>query len=379
MSLTYGELLSLVQEFKKALSQKLLHFILVSPRTYVAELEREKILISLQEPYLRIHLTRKKYSLKPDPFAHTLEKQLKGKSLTNVSLDPSDRRVFLDFSERRLIIDLIPRNPNLSLEGSVHLNPIKASIPRSQNPKPSNISSKEVEERFDALIAEKEKEELLKKLAKERAKLEKELKIALGWEEKMKKALLVQSSLYSYNPKTHTILLIGEEKLLHLPRNKSPHEYLESLLKGAKRLKGAIDPLQKKLANIQLPSNPKKVEPRKPYIEHVSKTGFEIWIGRSAKDNDKLTFSLGKGSDLWLHAHHEKGAHVIVRAKKGRPFDKETIEEAKQLALKHSQGKNKGKAEVIMTLLKNVKRTKTAGKVFVSDASFEWATLRPLP
>ena len=68
-----------------------------------------------------------------------------------------------------------------------------------------------------------------------------------------------------------------------------------------------------------------------------------------------------------------------MRAKKGRPFDKETIEEAKQLALKHSQGKNKGKAEVIMTLLKNVKRTKTAGKVFVSDASFEWATLRPLP
>ncbi len=377
MSLTYSELYSISKELQILTTLKIQHFFLSSSRTFILDFGKYRCLIGLQEPFLRIHLTSKIYPFKPDPFAHSIEKAIKGKILRSVQLSSADRRFEFTFESSKLIVNLIPRNPNLILD-HLHLNPIKESLPKPQILNEIEISSKEIEARYEQLIREKEEEERRKKLEILRKKLEADLRKALKWEDKMRYALLVQSSLFTYEPKSHSLILVGEEKPLNLPRNKTPHAYLEALLKEAKRLKSEVDILQKKLEDLKLPDE-KKREPRKPYMEYISQSGFKIWVGRSAMDNDKLTFTLAKGSDLWLHAHHEKGAHVVIRAQKGAPFDKETIEEAKLLALKHSQGKNKGKAEVVITHIKNVKKTKTKGKVFVSDAKLEWATLRPLP
>ena len=45
----------------------------------------------------------------------------------------------------------------------------------------------------------------------------------------------------------------------------------------------------------------------------VSPDGLTVLVGRSAADNDLLTFGLGESRDGWLHVAAESGSHVIVR------------------------------------------------------------------
>lgn len=71
------------------------------------------------------------------------------------------------------------------------------------------------------------------------------------------------------------------------------------------------------------------LEPRR----FTSSDGFEILVGKSAEANDHLTFRIARGSDLFLHVAGRPGAHVIVRAIKGKSFQPETILDAALLAL----------------------------------------------
>ena len=58
----------------------------------------------------------------------------------------------------------------------------------------------------------------------------------------------------------------------------------------------------------------KKEEKRIPGTRrYVSSDGFEILVGRTARDNDHLTFKVAKPNDLWLHAADYGGSHVVVR------------------------------------------------------------------
>ncbi|MBA3805691.1 MAG: NFACT family protein, partial [Acidobacteria bacterium] len=44
-----------------------------------------------------------------------------------------------------------------------------------------------------------------------------------------------------------------------------------------------------------------------------SSDGYEILVGRAARDNDHLTFRIARPFDLWLHAANYPGSHVVVR------------------------------------------------------------------
>jgi predicted ribosome quality control (RQC) complex YloA/Tae2 family protein len=78
-----------------------------------------------------------------------------------------------------------------------------------------------------------------------------------------------------------------------------------------------------------------KAAPRGPR-RFVSAEGHEIFVGRSARENDELTFRLARGNDVFLHASGRAGAHVIVRTPKGGAVGHETLADAAQLALYYS-------------------------------------------
>ncbi len=107
-----------------------------------------------------------------------------------------------------------------------------------------------------------------------------------------------------------------------------------------------------------LPTKKEKATPkeRQPYLEYTSASGAKIWVGRKASDNEKLTFSLAKGSDWWLHASGVPGSHVVIRTVKGQEPDPETLQDAVQLALNYSKAKARGEGEVCMTQCKYVSR-----------------------
>lgn len=49
--------------------------------------------------------------------------------------------------------------------------------------------------------------------------------------------------------------------------------------------------------------------------------GFEILVGTSARENERLSLRLARPSDLWLHAAGYAGSHVVVRAREGETGD----------------------------------------------------------
>lgn len=94
----------------------------------------------------------------------------------------------------------------------------------------------------------------------------------------------------------------------------------------------------------------------RPFFEYQSAAGLKIWVGKKAKDNEILTFTLARGFDWWLHAAGYPGSHVIIRTNKQQDPDEETIQDAIQLALHHSKARDKGEGEVCITQRKYVSR-----------------------
>jgi predicted ribosome quality control (RQC) complex YloA/Tae2 family protein len=94
---------------------------------------------------------------------------------------------------------------------------------------------------------------------------------------------------------------------------------------------------------------------------YVSSDGFEIVVGRGARENYAVTFGVGRPGDLWLHVREARGSHVIVRRKeKGKQFPKRTVEEAAALAAYHSKSRNASLVPVIVTERRYVQKAKGA-------------------
>lgn len=116
--------------------------------------------------------------------------------------------------------------------------------------------------------------------------------------------------------------------------------------------------------------------PPKPYRCYISQTGLQIWVGKSAKDNDALTFHYANGSDWWLHARDVPGSHVVVRCARDTEPDQESLKDAMELALRYSKLKDKGEGEVVVSQVKWLKRMKSApGKVMLSKHKVMYARL----
>lgn len=79
----------------------------------------------------------------------------------------------------------------------------------------------------------------------------------------------------------------------------------------------------------------------------VSPEGFVVLVGRTADDNDILTFKLASPRDFWLHVAAESGSHVVVRNPEGlHSLPRETLRFAAALAAGYSRGRRGGKVAV---------------------------------
>ena len=97
-----------------------------------------------------------------------------------------------------------------------------------------------------------------------------------------------------------------------------------------------------------------------PYRRYRSSGGIEIRVGRGARHNDDLTFHHSAPTDVWLHARHTAGAHVILRwSGPGNPPARD-LEEAAILAALHSKARTSGSAPVDWTLRKYVRKPRGA-------------------
>lgn len=110
---------------------------------------------------------------------------------------------------------------------------------------------------------------------------------------------------------------------------------------------------------------------------YLSSDGFEILVGKAAKDNDYLTFRVAKSLDLWLHAADYAGSHVVVRNPNRIEIPPKTLIEAAQLAAFFSQAKNHPKAAVNYTEKKFINKPKGSVPGLVSLSSFKTILVEP--
>lgn len=106
--------------------------------------------------------------------------------------------------------------------------------------------------------------------------------------------------------------------------------------------------------------------------------GFEILVGKGARENDQLTFREARPQDLWLHASGYAGSHVIVRHPDGLEPPRDVVERAAGLAAFHSKAREaRGKIEVHVCRAADVRKPKgfPAGKVQLK----RWDSVRVYP
>jgi predicted ribosome quality control (RQC) complex YloA/Tae2 family protein len=108
-----------------------------------------------------------------------------------------------------------------------------------------------------------------------------------------------------------------------------------------------------------------------------SSDGYEVLVGRTARDNDQLTFRVARPNDLWLHAGDYPGSHVIVRNSSRAEIPHRTIIEAAQLAAKFSQASKDNKVEIHYTRRKFLSKPKGAAPGLVRLSSFKTIAVAP--
>lgn len=139
------------------------------------------------------------------------------------------------------------------------------------------------------------------------------------------------------------------------------------------------------LGSFEKPAPAPKATPKKTSRQekipgarrYLSTDGYEILVGRAARDNDHLTFRVAQPNDLWMHAGDYPGSHVIVRNPTRKEIPQRTIIEAAQLAGKFSQASEDTKVVIHYTERKFLSKPKGAAAGLVRMSRFKSIAVQP--
>ena len=121
-------------------------------------------------------------------------------------------------------------------------------------------------------------------------------------------------------------------------------------------------------------AKPEKISGVRRYL---STDGYEILVGRAARDNDNLTFRVAQPNDLWMHAGDYPGSHVVVRNPTRKEIPQRTLIEAAQLAGKFSQASEDAKVVIHYTERKFLSKPKGSAPGLVRLSRFRAITVEP--
>lgn len=123
--------------------------------------------------------------------------------------------------------------------------------------------------------------------------------------------------------------------------------------------------IQRELAEegyIRIPKKEKQKPtstPKSKPLRFESQDGLEILVGRNNRQNDYVTFRLGRSEDIWLHVKDIPGSHVIIKGH-GRSIPESSLMEAALIAAYYSKARTGQNVPVDYTLRKYVRKPKGA-------------------
>ena len=173
------------------------------------------------------------------------------------------------------------------------------------------------------------------------------------------------------NYRLYTKKKAAEEHLLGLiEENSLELEYLRSVeeelgraetLQDLKDIRAELE----KTGYIRVKKNEKKKEKPSGPMSFTAPSGLSVTAGRNNIQNDTLTFSTARRSDLWFHALKYHGSHVILHCGDTEPTA-EDIAFAAAIAARYSEAAGEKRIPVDYTRVRNVKKIHGTGPGMVT-------------
>jgi predicted ribosome quality control (RQC) complex YloA/Tae2 family protein len=204
-----------------------------------------------------------------------------------------------------------------------------------------------------------------------------EILIPTGGDESPK--LTAEKYFKSYRKAVNAVDAIRKRKLLieaELSRLNEKLEQVDAAIenKDSETLQSFLKPAQ---LIVEKPKKNKTSQDLKGVRKFASSNGFEILVGKKAKDNDHLTFRIARSLDTWLHAADYPGSHVVIRNPNRKEIPPQTLIEAASLAAFYSDARGITKAAVNYTQRKFVNKPKRGAPGLVSLSSFKTLVVKP--
>ncbi len=163
---------------------------------------------------------------------------------------------------------------------------------------------------------------------------------------------------------------------IKLDPRKSPQENAQSYFskykkqkRGQPRMRKKIEELKREIESIEtstsvvrtaLISRPKKREESLPFRMFKLGSGSLVYVGKSAKSNQELTFKYARPNDYFFHTRGYEGAHTVLKAKvpRGQSPKKSDIGNAASIAAYFSKARKQKNVPVSYTQCKYLKKNK---------------------
>lgn len=225
-----------------------------------------------------------------------------------------------------------------------------------------------------------EKRELIRKLKKGMARLDKRLlkpgdiehlrisgELILANIAKIKKGA---SRVMLFNPYTQSDVDIVLDP--HLSPQDNAQRFFAKYKKekrGQPKIKAQLVTLAKEIDALQAMSHERTTRTRKvalkpsdrePFHRFALDTGSVVLVGKNARSNDELTFKHARPSDYFFHTRGFEGAHVMLRPNtpKGQHPSKDDVKAAASIAAYFSKAKKQHNVPVSYTQRKFLKKAK---------------------
>ncbi|HMB92273.1 MAG TPA: NFACT RNA binding domain-containing protein [Rhodothermales bacterium] len=154
----------------------------------------------------------------------------------------------------------------------------------------------------------------------------------------------------------------AEERVLAAEQQAEQAKALLDELHAIDRYKD-LEAFKKAKANALAPfiSEQAGGQARLPFRRFSLGSGYEVWVGKNAKQNDALTFHHAQKYDLWMHARGISGSHTVLRLpnRQAQP-DRRILSRAAAIAAYYSKAQGSALVPVMVTPRKYVRKPKGA-------------------
>jgi predicted ribosome quality control (RQC) complex YloA/Tae2 family protein len=122
------------------------------------------------------------------------------------------------------------------------------------------------------------------------------------------------------------------------------------------------------------------VDARPPrLIEYALPGGWRVLVGKTEKDNDRLSLEVARPDDWWFHVRGMPGSHVVLQGPAGEEADRALLKQAASIAAWHSKARAGGLVAVSATRARHVTKPRGVPAGTVQIRKEEVLKVRPQP